>query len=156
MVTILKLLRHPPLTSNHTAIEGKIKWLNHVMVSEFGPQVVEEAIIYKDKWRYDGIAFIDDHPDVRRGANGECTAEMGSYFIRLGSFIFCSLGNYCVPPAKLAKSKRPTVNTSLYRDTADLNIFAPFRKASYTTLCSVIILEPLPRKTTDIYIGLFS
>ena len=64
-----------PLPSNRTAIEDKIKWLDRVMAPEFGPQVVEEAIIDKDKWKYKGLALIDDRPDVPRGANGESVAE---------------------------------------------------------------------------------
>ena len=64
-----------PLSSNPTAIEGKIKWLDRVMVPEFGPQVVVEAIIDKQKWRYGGLALIDDRPDVPRGIDGERTAE---------------------------------------------------------------------------------
>lgn len=58
-----------PLSSNPTAIEGKIKWLDKVMVPEFGPSVVEEAIIDKNKWKYSGLALIDDRPDVPRGLN---------------------------------------------------------------------------------------
>lgn len=64
-----------PLPSNPTAIEDKIKWLDRVMVPDFGPQVVEEAIIDKDKWRYDGLALIDDRPDIPRGASNEKAAE---------------------------------------------------------------------------------
>jgi 5'-nucleotidase len=59
-----------PLTSNPTSIEGKIKWLNRVMVPKFGPSVVEDAIIDKDKWKYSGLALIDDRFNVPRGANG--------------------------------------------------------------------------------------
>gem|GEM_PF-953695 len=64
-----------PLSSNRTAIEDKIKWLDRVMVPEFGPQVVEEAIIDKDKWKYGGLALIDDRPDVPRGVSGEHAAK---------------------------------------------------------------------------------
>jgi len=64
-----------PLSSNSTAIEGKIKWLDRVMVPEFGGQVVEDAIIDKDKWKYKGLALIDDRPRIPRGINGENTAE---------------------------------------------------------------------------------
>lgn len=63
-----------PLSSNRTAVEGKIKWLDRVMVPEFGPRVVEEAIIDKNKWAYDGIALIDDRPDVPRGVDGKDVA----------------------------------------------------------------------------------
>ncbi|MDN5275521.1 MAG: 5(3)-deoxyribonucleotidase [Candidatus Saccharibacteria bacterium] len=59
-----------PLASNRSAVEGKIKWLDRVMVPDFGPKIVEEAIIDKQKWKYRGIALIDDRPDVPRGENG--------------------------------------------------------------------------------------
>lgn len=64
-----------PLSSNPTAIEGKIKWLARVMVPEFGPRVVEEAIIDKNKWKYKGLALIDDRFNVPRGINGVDSAE---------------------------------------------------------------------------------
>lgn len=59
-----------PLSSNPTAIEGKVKWLDRVMVPEFGVRVVEEAIIDKNKWKHSGLALIDDRPDVPRGLDG--------------------------------------------------------------------------------------
>ena len=64
-----------PLSSNPTSMTGKIKWLNRVMVPEFGPHVVEEAIIDKDKWKYKGLALIDDRFNVPRGINGLDSAE---------------------------------------------------------------------------------
>jgi 5'-nucleotidase len=64
-----------PLTSNRSAIEGKVKWLDRIMVPEFGPSIVEEAIIDRNKWKYSGIALIDDRPDVPRGADGAKTAD---------------------------------------------------------------------------------
>lgn len=64
-----------PLSSNRLAVEGKIKWLDRVMVPEFGVSVVEEAIIDKNKWKYNGLALIDDRPDVPRGPNGTTYAE---------------------------------------------------------------------------------
>ena len=60
-----------PLSSNPTAIEGKIKWLDRVLVPEFGPDVVENAIIDKHKWKYPGLALIDDRPLVPRGPGNE-------------------------------------------------------------------------------------
>jgi 5'-nucleotidase len=60
-----------PLSGNPTAIEGKIKWLDKLMVPEFGSSVVSEAIIDKDKWKYDGLALIDDRPGIPRGPNGQ-------------------------------------------------------------------------------------
>lgn len=64
-----------PLSSNRTSIEGKIKWLERVMVSEFGPQIVEDAIIDRDKWKYSGLALIDDRPDVVKGVGGQKSAD---------------------------------------------------------------------------------
>ena len=64
-----------PLPSNLSSIEGKIKWLDRVMVPEFGPHVVEEAIIDKDKWKYSGLALIDDRPTVPRGIENQDSAE---------------------------------------------------------------------------------
>ncbi len=64
-----------PLTSNKNAIEGKIKWLDKVMVPEFGAGVVEDAIIDKDKWRYSGLALIDDRPKIPRGIDGAESAK---------------------------------------------------------------------------------
>lgn len=64
-----------PLSSNRTAIEGKIKWLDRIMVPEFGARVVEEAIIDKDKWKYRSLAMLDDRPDTPRGPGGESVAN---------------------------------------------------------------------------------
>ena len=64
-----------PLSSNPTAIEGKIKWLDRIMVPEFGAQVVERAIIDKNKWQYGGLALIDDRPSVPRGIGDSNMAE---------------------------------------------------------------------------------
>lgn len=64
-----------PLGSNPTAIEGKIKWLDRHMVPEFGVSVVEDAIIDKAKWKYRGLALIDDRPSVTRGPEGLDKAE---------------------------------------------------------------------------------
>lgn len=64
-----------PLTSNPTAVEGKIKWLDRVMVPEFGVGVVEDAIIDKDKWKYGGLALVDDRPNVPRGVDDRNDAE---------------------------------------------------------------------------------
>ncbi len=64
-----------PLESNRNAIEGKIKWLDRVMVPEFGVSVVEDAIIDKDKWKYSALAIIDDNPVIRKGIDGAESAE---------------------------------------------------------------------------------
>ncbi len=64
-----------PLSSNPSSVEGKIKWLDRTMVPVFGPSIVEQAIIDKEKWKYEGLALIDDRPDVPRGTNGANTAN---------------------------------------------------------------------------------
>ncbi len=64
-----------PLRSNPTSIEGKIKWLDRHMVPKFGASVVEDAIIDKAKWKYRGLALIDDRPSVPRGPDGADKAE---------------------------------------------------------------------------------
>lgn len=64
-----------PLSANPTAVEGKIKWLDRIMVPEFGPKVVEDAIIDKNKWKYRGLALLDDRPSVPRGPNGIDVAQ---------------------------------------------------------------------------------
>ena len=64
-----------PLTSNRSAVEGKIKWLDRVMVPEFGADVVKDAIIDKQKWRYSGLALIDDRPVIPRGPDGRDDAD---------------------------------------------------------------------------------
>ena len=64
-----------PLSSNKTAIEGKIKWLDRVMAPEFGSHVVEDAIIDKNKWKYSGLVLIDDRPNVPRGINQRNDAD---------------------------------------------------------------------------------
>jgi len=58
-----------PLGSNRNSIEGKIRWLDRVMVPYFGTSVVEDAIIDKDKWKYDALAIIDDNPVIRKGVD---------------------------------------------------------------------------------------
>ncbi|NCU37651.1 hypothetical protein EOL96_01130 [Candidatus Saccharibacteria bacterium] len=49
-----------PLTSNPWCVSEKLEWLDAYL----GPNVVDEAIIDKDKSRYTGIALIDDRPVV--------------------------------------------------------------------------------------------
>ena len=67
-----------PLESNRNAIEGKIKWLDRVMVPEFGVGVVEDAIIDKDKWKYRALAIIDDNPVmVLKVPNGNTFFSVG-------------------------------------------------------------------------------
>ncbi len=64
-----------PLRSNKNSIEGKIKWLDRVMVPHFGASVVEEAIIDKNKWKYSALAIIDDNPVISKGMNGTESAD---------------------------------------------------------------------------------
>lgn len=64
-----------PLSSNKTSTEGKIEWLKRFMVPEFGAGVVENAIIDKQKWKYSGVALIDDRPSVPRGPEGRDEAD---------------------------------------------------------------------------------
>lgn len=60
-----------PLSSNRSSIEEKIKWLDRIMVPEFGASVVENAVIDKNKWKYDALAIIDDNPTITKGPNDE-------------------------------------------------------------------------------------
>lgn len=64
-----------PLSSNRTSVEGKIKWLDRIMVPEFGVKIVEDAIIDANKWAYPGLALIDDRPEVSTGPDGQNVAE---------------------------------------------------------------------------------
>lgn len=53
-----------PLSRNQAAVQGKLAWLRLQFVPQFGERVVSEAIIDKTKSRYDGLALIDDRPEV--------------------------------------------------------------------------------------------
>lgn len=64
-----------PLESNRNAIEGKIKWLDRIMVPHFGVSVVEDAIIDKNKWKYSALAIIDDNTVIRKGIGDVDSAE---------------------------------------------------------------------------------
>jgi 5'-nucleotidase len=64
-----------PLSSNPSSVEGKIKWLERVMVPKFGVSVVQEAVFDRSKWKYGGLALVDDRPNVPRGKNGAKDAE---------------------------------------------------------------------------------
>lgn len=55
-----------PLLSHLHCTEEKLAWLEEHFVPHFGPSVVEQAIITRDKFSYDGIALIDDRPDIKR------------------------------------------------------------------------------------------
>lgn len=54
-----------PLSSNPTCEADKRRWLQKVLVPQFGTHIVDDAVVTKDKHLYDGIALIDDRPEVR-------------------------------------------------------------------------------------------
>ena len=60
-----------PISRNKTCEQDKRRWLDRIMGPSFGPMVSEDAIIDKDKWKYSGLALIDDRPAVFRGDRGE-------------------------------------------------------------------------------------
>jgi len=64
-----------PLSTNETSVSGKIQWLNRILVPEFGPNIVEQAIFDKEKWKYPGIALLDDRPNIPRGRDGKDEAS---------------------------------------------------------------------------------
>ncbi|MCF6386409.1 hypothetical protein L2K20_05455 [Mycobacterium sp. MBM] len=53
-----------PLTLNAKSVEGKIAWLERHLVPHFGREVVDAAIFDKNKHAHDGLALIDDKPDI--------------------------------------------------------------------------------------------
>lgn len=53
-----------PLAGNPRAVEGKKASLEHTFAKEFGQAVVQNAVFDKEKWRYPGLALIDDRPTV--------------------------------------------------------------------------------------------
>jgi 5'(3')-deoxyribonucleotidase len=55
-----------PLLSHMNCEEEKLAWLEEHFVPHFGQSVVENAIITRDKFSCDGIALIDDKPDIKR------------------------------------------------------------------------------------------
>jgi 5'-nucleotidase len=61
-----------PLSRNQEAVKNKLAWLRRHFVPRFGERVVSEAIIDKTKSRYDGLALIDDRPEVDTN-NGRAT-----------------------------------------------------------------------------------
>lgn len=68
---LLDLGYHPricssPLLSHLQCTEEKLAWLEEHFVPHFGPSVVEEAIITRDKYLCDGIALIDDKPNIKQ------------------------------------------------------------------------------------------
>jgi 5'-nucleotidase len=72
---LLDLGYHPrictaPLTLNPRSEDGKIAWLEQHFVPRFGPDVVDQVIFDRKKYRYPALALIDDRPDVDTN-NGE-------------------------------------------------------------------------------------
>jgi 5'-nucleotidase len=61
-----------PLSRNKESAQNKHAWLRRHFVPRFGELVVSEAIIDKEKSRFDGFALIDDRPDVDTH-NGQAT-----------------------------------------------------------------------------------
>ena len=55
-----------PLLSSVDCEGEKLAWLEEHFVPHFGPSVVENALITRDKFSCDGIALIDDKPDIKR------------------------------------------------------------------------------------------
>ncbi|KKW04417.1 MAG: hypothetical protein UY35_C0004G0029 [Candidatus Saccharibacteria bacterium GW2011_GWC2_48_9] len=64
------IIASAPLTSNPSAVEGKRLSLKRTLAKEFGSSVLENAIFDKEKWKYPGVALIDDRPHVPRGPGG--------------------------------------------------------------------------------------
>lgn len=54
-----------PISTNPYSKAEKLGWLEEHFVPVFGSWVVDQAIITKHKEEYDGIALIDDRPEVR-------------------------------------------------------------------------------------------
>lgn len=59
-----RICSSPKLTNPYSK-EEKLRWLRRHFVPHFGEWVADEAIITRDKHLYDGIALIDDRPEVK-------------------------------------------------------------------------------------------
>lgn len=53
-----------PIRSNPYSETEKLGWLEKHLAPAFGLWVVETAIITSEKFRQDGVALVDDHPDI--------------------------------------------------------------------------------------------
>lgn len=53
-----------PLSRSSESVHGKLAWLRRHFAPRFGELVVSDAIIDKEKYRYHGLALIDDRPEV--------------------------------------------------------------------------------------------
>jgi 5'-nucleotidase len=60
-----------PISTNPNSIQEKLEWLEEHFVPKFGKYVVETAIIDHDKTKYDGIALIDDRPEIKGDENAK-------------------------------------------------------------------------------------
>ena len=58
-----RICSSPKLTNPYSEAE-KLAWLRRHFAPHFGEWVADEAIITRDKHLYDGIALIDDRPEV--------------------------------------------------------------------------------------------
>jgi 5'-nucleotidase len=54
-----------PLKTHPNCKNEKLEWLDIHFSPHFGPQVRDEAYIESDKTKFDGLALIDDKPNVR-------------------------------------------------------------------------------------------
>ncbi len=61
-----------PLSRNPNSSQHKLAWLRRHFAPRFGELVVSDAIIDKEKYRYNGLALIDDRPEVDTN-NGQAT-----------------------------------------------------------------------------------
>jgi 5'-nucleotidase len=63
-----------PLSRNSQSAQNKLAWLGRHFGPRFGEHVVSDAIIDKEKYRYNGLALIDDRPEVdtNNGQAGWC------------------------------------------------------------------------------------
>jgi 5'-nucleotidase len=55
-----------PIDTNQSSVPEKLKWLSRNFVPIFGTRIVEQAIITRDKYLFEGRALIDDCPEINR------------------------------------------------------------------------------------------
>ncbi len=65
-----RICSSPKLSNPHSERE-KLIWLRKHFVPVFGNNVADEAIITRDKHEYDGIALIDDRPEIRHSTKAK-------------------------------------------------------------------------------------
>lgn len=53
-----------PKLTNPYCVQEKLEWLRRHFVPIFGENVIDEAIITRNKHEFDGIVLIDDRPEV--------------------------------------------------------------------------------------------